>query len=116
MPVQEAAAVASTDWSELAAKMLPWLIVLAGLLWAVIELRVRRIVDAKVEKFCEGVKEDLRREFQKPIGEIGIDAMQALQKIQTHETQIAELKAKTDLFWNMVQSSTADLLRHRDGE
>lgn len=97
---------------------LPVVLLVAGVIWALIELRVRKMLDARdaawkksAARIQEEVKEDLRREFTGPIANVGVDAMRALELARGHEPRIVELETKTGVFWRMIERSTANLLR-----
>lgn len=98
----------------------PWLLILAGLLWGAWELRVRKLLDAKLEDFedkIERAKEELREELNPIVMRAGTDAMRALEKAHEHDKQLTELGVKADFYWDDLARGAARLLReHRRGD
>lgn len=95
---------------DLLLNLSPWLVILATLLWGALELRFRKLMDAKIEE----TKVSLRTEFQKPIGEVGLDAQRALEKAHEHDKQLAEMGVKVQFQWDDLARGAARVLReHR---
>lgn len=112
MPVQ---ASEITGWLDLLDKVWPYLVVLGGLVGTALELRARKLVRQAIKSATIEAEEKWRRELQGPIGDIGIDALKALDQTRDHESRIVQLETKTGLVWRMIERSTADLLR-REGD
>lgn len=123
------------DLVELATKAIVPLAVavILALIAAGIEYRIRKIVDARLDalKFEEGiqavgrridlcadrigkaaeqVKIDLRTELQKPIGEQGLRLLELEREIEKLAREVAVITDRTNVFWRMIEESTADLL------
>lgn len=124
---------------------LPLLGFLAVLVTAAVELRLRKLVEARTEKIKETVlsavlerlegrllkacreesgeivtearyeieklihqeMEDLRRDIQIPIGNIGMDNLRT-------EKRLVELETKTEVFWSMFTRQAAKILKAED--
>jgi hypothetical protein len=104
----EAQATAGPSWLDLLGQLWPFLVALAALLWAVIELRVSRMI----EKSTLAIKFDLRTEFQKPIGEIGQDALTAETLGHDNKERIVKLETKMDIYLDELERGAARVLRH----
>lgn len=106
---------------ELLRTLWPVLLVLAALIWAAIELRVRGIIAGMIaakEKESDDAwqkrYEDLRRDLTTPITAAGLEAMKAHDTLREHEGRIVELETKTGVFWSMIEKATAGLLRRSE--
>lgn len=104
------------SWLELLRAFWPIMLVLAALIWGTIELRVRKILADERKSLTEAHNKalaDLRTELQTKMGNIGNDAMEALTLARKHESQIVELRTKMDIFWGMLERSTAGFLKQQ---
>ena len=114
MPVQ---ASDTPTWLDLLSRIWPMMLALAALLWASIELRVRRLIreaqketEAAIEKSARDVEVKWRSELQKPIGDMGIDAIRAEEKVDDHEKRISDLEFKIGPVWKMIERRIEGLL------
>lgn len=104
-------------WLDLLSKLWPMLLCLAALLWATIELRVRKLLkeerletDAALEKVARDAAFQWRSELQKPIGDMGIDAMGLEERVSTNERRIADLEVKVAPLWKLIERRIAGML------
>lgn len=110
-------------WLDLLSKLWPMLLMLAALLWATIELRVRKLMKEEkeetskaIEKSARDVETRWRSELQKPIGEMGIDAMELERRVATNERKIGELETKIAPIWKMIERRIGDFMRPSETE
>ncbi len=94
-------------WLNLLAKAWPILLVLVGLIGRAIDRRFKKMVQDAVE----ASEEKWRRELQAPIGDVGIDAMKALDKVDKLEPRIHDLEQKMAPVWRMIERRIDDSLR-----
>lgn len=95
---------------ELVRTLWPMALVLAALIWGTIELRVRAIIAAREEEWQKR-HEELRRELNTPIAANGVRIMKTEDVAREQEARIVELEAKTGVFWRMIETATAGLLK-----
>lgn len=106
---------------------------LLGLIVAAVEWRLRVLVgralgtpeeraekekakEKDIEDRREKIKFDLRTEFQKPIGELGLRIMELERAVAELSRRVERMSAQVDLFWNMIEQSTAGMLLRKQDE
>lgn len=153
-------------WEQVA-KVIPILLFVAGIVWGLIELRVRKLIEhsqdklraerkdvidrnrvermdeiteakrvmekrldeladrleearREVEREVEDLRreldperriENLRRELQGPIGNIGKEAMEANERIERLVPRVGDLETKMNVFWRAIERYGAKIFR-----